>query len=425
MKTSGPKTLISTSRILPQRDPDVLETKTGGGCLSLFGLPFFVMGLFIMQIPFRLIPVQNSDNMPWFFFVLFGLVFAAVGGGLVFGRSGLILDRRVGMAVKWWGLLVPMKRKEIALDTLTSVSIHKEVGDSDSPTTYPVALAGLAGPKPVQVTNPTDYGEARRHAEQLAKFLGLPVTDTSTGKKVVREAAELDESIRERARRTGEKTAGLPEPPFDMRTWVQETGDGVVLEIPGPRLGAKHYVSIGVAAVISVFALSFLLFNLDPSDLTWPPSTQNAFFAGMVLLLFVAGPIISVLVHVRRDTRRSTRVTASPALLRVEERIKGKVKSAEIPGDQLEELTLPTLQDAAAVMNEQQTGKPREETVDTGVIRMSDGRPMPGILVSMLKMAPSPGIVARSDRATITFGAGLSEPELQYLRALILKTMTQ
>ncbi|HUT53630.1 MAG TPA: hypothetical protein VM658_09580 [bacterium] len=424
MRTSGPKQLTGTSRILPQHDPDVLETRSGGGCLSLFGLPFLLAGLFTMQIPLRLVPVENSDNMPWFFFFLFGLVFATAGGVLVFGRSGLILDRRTGMAVKWWGLLLPMKRREYPLDTLKTVSIHKNVGDSDSPTTYPVQITGEDGGKRISVTNPTDYAQARCEAEQLAKFLGLPVADTSSGKKVVREAGELDESVRDRARRTGEKSGYLPDPPFNMRTRVQETGDGVVLEIPGPPLNVTHYLSLGAATVVSLIALFFLFSNLEPSDLAWPPSPQDAAIAGLILIFFVAAPILSALAHVRRDRNRSTRVIASPALLRVEERVKGKLVTTEIPGDQLEELTLPTLTDATAAMNAQ-SKRPAYELGDTGVMRMPDGRPMPGILVTILKMAGSPGIVARSDTATVTFGAGLSEAELRYLQALILKAMTQ
>jgi hypothetical protein len=34
-------------------------------------------------------------------------------------------------------------------------------------------------------------------------------------------------------------------------------------------------------------------------------------------------------------------------------------------------------------------------------------------------------ITARSDRATVSIGQGLSEPELQYLHALIMSVMTR
>ena len=79
------------------RDSGTLELRSGGGCLSVFGLPFLLAGLFVMQIPLGLIPVEGSPGpLPSVFVVLFGSVFAAVGAGLVFGRSGIVMDRGRG-----------------------------------------------------------------------------------------------------------------------------------------------------------------------------------------------------------------------------------------------------------------------------------------------------------------------------------------
>ena len=39
----------------------LLEMKTGGGCMSLFGLPFFGAGLFMLLITLRVIPLSNAD----------------------------------------------------------------------------------------------------------------------------------------------------------------------------------------------------------------------------------------------------------------------------------------------------------------------------------------------------------------------------
>jgi hypothetical protein len=50
---------------------------------------------------------------------------------------------------------------------------------------------------------------------------------------------------------------------------------------------------------------------------------------------------------------------------------------------------------------------------------------MPKILVSLMKLAKSPGIIARSDTASPQFGSGLPEDELKYLHALIKKTLTR
>lgn len=81
------------------KDQARLEIRSGGGCLSIFGLPFLLAGIFVMQIPLGIIPMEGSPGtLPAIFVVLFRLVFAAVGAGLIFRRSGIILDRGRGQS---------------------------------------------------------------------------------------------------------------------------------------------------------------------------------------------------------------------------------------------------------------------------------------------------------------------------------------
>ena len=40
---------------------DILVYKKGGGRIALFGLPFFLVGLFVTQIPFGIIPVESRE----------------------------------------------------------------------------------------------------------------------------------------------------------------------------------------------------------------------------------------------------------------------------------------------------------------------------------------------------------------------------
>jgi hypothetical protein len=44
------------------KDQATLEIRSGGGCLSIFGLPFLLAGLFIMQIPFGIIPMPDPGS---------------------------------------------------------------------------------------------------------------------------------------------------------------------------------------------------------------------------------------------------------------------------------------------------------------------------------------------------------------------------
>jgi hypothetical protein len=369
-----------------------------------------------------LVPVQSSDSWPWYYLFLlglFGAAFTAVGVSLVFGRSGLILDRRKKLIIQWQGLMVPMKRKEQLLDEVKRIVVEHDSGDSDSGVTYPVKLEGDCL-KTVYIFAPSDYQEARRAAEELARFLSRPVEDSSTGVKIVREPDKLDESLREKIRRTKEDTFHLPAPPFPMKTRVQETTEGLILEIPGPGITISHWLYLGVIFAFVGFVLYILLgFLRLPS-----PPFLRALFGGFLLVFFILGPLLGVLWHLRREAGRMTVVTVNPAILRVEERSRRKSCITEIPADELEELELPTGKNTRESIR--MAGKlPQYALPESGIPRFPDGRPMPKIVVSLMKLAKSPGIIARSDRASAQFGSGLPEDELKYLHALIKKTLTQ
>ena len=121
--------------------------------------------------------------------------------------------------------------------------------------------------------------------------------------------------------------------------------------------------------------------------------------------------------------RKATIVTVTPAFLRVEERDGREKRLTEIPADELEELELPT---GKVTINSAETRKkvPKIDLPDTGVPRLPDGRPVPRILLSLMKLVRLPGIMARSDSACVQFGTGLPEDELRYLHALVKRVLT-
>ena len=402
------------------RDAGTLEIRSGGGCLSLFGMPFLLAGLIIMLIPLGVIPFEEQPEGPLVsaLIVLFGSVFAAVGAVLVFGRGGIILDRGRGRIVRWWGLLVPMRRVEHRLDAIRQVEMDFSSGDKDSADTWPIRLAGEGVPKPITVAQPTAFSEARRVAEELARFLQKPLVDSSTGERVTRDPGHLDESWRDRVRRTQEAAAPMPPEPPGMRTRIERTDGGYVFHIPGPPLYWFHYLPVlfpvGFAAAVAWFFL--------PALLTLPmPDWVRYFALGFIGLFFIAGPVLSALLHVLRLRNQFERVTVTKAFLRVEALKQGKRSAAEIPVDELEDLVAPT---AKSLMDSVEVpGMKKVDLGDTGTPRMPDGRPVPRLLQSILKMAGSRGITARSDKAVVEFAAGLDEAETAYLFALIRKTI--
>ncbi|HOX16672.1 MAG TPA: hypothetical protein PLP18_11165, partial [Smithellaceae bacterium] len=227
------------------KDQATLEIRSGGGCISIFGLPFLLAGLFIMQIPLGIIPMEDSPGaIPSIIIVLFGSIFAAVGTCLVFGRSGIIMDRGRGRVLQWYGLLVPMKRTEYMLDSIRQVEMSFSSGDSDSAATWPVKLSGEEIAKPISVLQPTNFTEARQWAEELSRFLRKPLVDSSTGESVTRDPEHLDESYRDRVRRTGEAVSVLPPEPSTMRSRVERTGDGVIVHISGQAKSGIYYIPV-------------------------------------------------------------------------------------------------------------------------------------------------------------------------------------
>lgn len=404
------------------RDAGTLELRSGGGCISVFGLPFLLAGLFIMQIPLGLIPVEDRPEGPLFstFIVLFGSVFAAVGSALVFGRSGIILDRGRGRIVQWWGLFVPMKRVEHMLDAIRQVEMDFSRGDKDSADTWPVKLTGEGIPKPITIAQPADFAEARRVAEELARFLRKPLADSSTGERVTRDPEHLDESWRDRVRRTQETAAPVPPEPPGMRTRVERTGDGVVFHIPGPLLSARHYIPVLFPVAFAGAVAWFFL----PAMLTLPmPDFIRYVFLGLIGLIFIAGPVVSALLNLLRLKNQFERVTVTKAFLRVETLKQGRRTAAEIPIDELEDLVAPTMRSVMDTI--EVPGMKKVPLGDTGTPRMPDGRPMPRFLLSLMKMAGSKGITARSDKAVVEFAGGLDEAEVTYLFALTRKTIAE
>lgn len=402
------------------RDAGTLEFRSGGGCLTLFGLPFLLAGLFVVQIPLGLLPLEERPEGPLVsaLVILLGSVFALVGAALVFGRSGVILDRGRGRIVRWWGLLVPMKREETMLDAVRQVEMDFSRGDSDSADTWPVKLSGEGIPKPIAVAQPAKFAEARRIAEELARFLHKPLVDRSTGEKVTRDAGHLDESWRDRVRKTQGHAAPMPPQPPGMRSRVERTAGGYIFHIPGPPLVWYHFIPVLFPIVFAGFVAWFFL----PALLAVPiPDWIRFFFLGFAGLFLIAAPVVSSLLSLLRLKNQFERVTVTKAFLRVEALKQGKRSTVEIPVDELEDLVAPTakpLMDSVEV-----PGMKKVPLGETGTPRMPDGRPVPRFLLTVMKMAGSRGITARSDRAVVEFAAGLDEAETAYLFALTRKTI--
>ncbi|MFA5321516.1 MAG: hypothetical protein WC373_02490 [Smithella sp.] len=403
------------------KDRATLEIRSGGGCLSIFGLPFLLAGLFIMQSPLGIIPLKRSaEAPPSIFIVLFGAVFATVGAVLVFGRSGIILDRATGRIIQWHGLLVPMKRKEHLLDAIEQVEMNFSRGDSDSPATWPIKLSGKSIAKPLSVLQPTSFAKARQLAEELSRFLRKPLVDSSTGESIIRDPDHLNESFRDRMRRTGESIRFLPPEPANPRSRVEQTSEGLIIQIPVAPKNLIHYIPVFASLI---FAGIVALFFLPKMHTYATPDFFRYIFSVFFGLFFIAVPLLLALQKMNRQKKGIERITITKTILRVEALKQGKSTTEEIPIDELEDLVAPTMQGTMNAI--EVTGMKKVYLGDTGTPRMPDGRPIPRFLLSLLKMVGSKGIIAHSDKTVIEFAGGLDEAEIAWLYTFIRKKISE
>ncbi|MHC4252263.1 MAG: hypothetical protein ACYS9X_24355 [Planctomycetota bacterium] len=372
-------------------DGDSYSVKRGGGCLMLFGLPFFAAGVGIIVAALAGVMESDSgDPPPLFVIIPFGLIFASIGAAFMFGRAGVLLDSRSRTITEWWGLLVPFKSEVTSFDEVNTVTISRETRSSKNSTytVYPVRIEGEEGV--IDIEEPREYAKARRRAEEIAKFLGFGVADSSSGTKVVREAGTLDMSLRDLVRASGERPERPERPgeqPAGGRVNMTSAGSQATFDLPPPGLGTVGAVAVVIGLVFACVPFVFFGGAFFATDLledignAWP----FFIFAGIFALVWLGGTLGFVVKTVKKATARG-RLVVDPRGLTFETRSFLGTKTVTISADELEELEL---------------------------VGADDPR-VPAAVPAF--MGSDEHVVARSDRAEVEFGRGLSRGELEWLR---------
>lgn len=402
--------MAATTFEVSPHDPDVLDKRESTGCLRRLGLGLLLAGSACLFGLWKAFEAGKVTSAAATVLVVLGALLLLAGGFCTLVRGGTHLDRRQKVQVSRWRVLGLGRRTQTPFAGSDRVTIEKDSGDSDSPTTYPVRLAGPAGVEGLALDRPSDYQQARAAGERVARFLDLPLHDGSAGVVTVRQPAELDEPLRSRLRRTGGPPP-LPSAPPDPRARLEQTPDGLRIEIDGAGATAVGWIPVGLAAVFSVIVgLSIL-----PSLLRAGPSLFLA-----VGVLFVLAPLLLTLKGAGTTVLRRTVVVAGRLALRVEQHAWLTRTAVEIPADELEELVLLSL-DAPKLPPGKGDAEVWKWSLDHG--RMPDGREAPQALRWLWRLATTPGILARSDRTSIVIGAGLPFEELAYLHGRLLRAL--
>jgi hypothetical protein len=260
--------------------------------MSIFGLPFFLSGVFLVLSGTGMLPTRSAPDQPawsWIVMVLMGAAFLAVGGTLVFGRRWIILDPGQGCVIRSQGFLIPMRHEERRLTDFNAVVLAFEAGDSDSSDKYPIRLKSLSGPD-FAVTSPIRFEESHSQAEYLANFLRLPFIDAST-----------------------EHQSGVPPErpprPADMRSEVTESSRHARIVISGRRSPIPSLASAIIPAGI-IFFLFPVLSRFFRA--THTPRAVEFAFLSFLAFAFVILPLLGIVNSVRSALRSQTVITASP-----------------------------------------------------------------------------------------------------------------
>ena len=378
------------------QDPDILVQRTGFGIEGIFGIPFFLAGVAVMALP--LIPDIKWEGSPppVIFIILFGGVFAAVGGYMCFSRRGLKINRRSRTVTKWWGLIVPLRSSEYRISNDQPLEINKETrsnGDS-SHTVYPVRLC--AGDEKIIVSEKYKRHEAHQDAELVAKFLNVGVQDSSTGEVNFREAGTLDHSLRDQARKNSEPHVELPLRPEKMRASVEDRGHELFVEIPKSHARNAALMFAGVVVVFDLFVLipMVVIPLINGEDI-------GGGFGVTFSLVFMMAPMLAVAAMYSAHYMRSYTIRASSQALEVTQHTPFRTSEFRIPADKLEELSLINGDelrfDTASLTDEQKAQMEKYHELFAPLLGQ--------------------GIFARSDDQSVTFGSQLPKAEKQYLVA--------
>ena len=173
---------------------DRLQIREGGGCMSVFGLPFFAAGVFVALMIVGVIPVGNADQLAaleWALLIVMAVAFTAVGGALVFGRSWTTIDRAQREVTKQWGLIVPLKERAVSLDGYSAIRLDFVQGDSDTANRFPIALKAQGAPD-LGLCSFTVVLPARECAGRDSVPLRLEVEDAIDGSSSAAICAQID-----------------------------------------------------------------------------------------------------------------------------------------------------------------------------------------------------------------------------------------
>lgn len=369
---SEPRSGAGSDRVgFVSRGPIEIEGGVPGqaGCARLLFVPPLLLGLLAMAG--GLFGALQGRGGVSVLVALGGAAMAIPALLAITVRAGTRLDparRVIERAVRVLGITVP--RRAIPFDRVVEVGVERQ--QLRHAVFFPVVIRGETE---VEIGRRVDAQEARQLGERIARIVGRPLRDRSLEGEVLREPEELDVPLRARLER-------VPPPEGPPPARLVPSGPNA-WELPAKGLALSQQLALlGVAVLVAVPLVSAIL-AASASD--WGSAIGG-----------VAGTVVStallawLLLPGLRIAWARERLSVDANGIRVESRTPFGASHAELAADEIEEVVL---------------------------VRAADRR---GLGASIRGTE----LVVRGDRASVSFGRGLSEDELRWLRQHILAALS-
>lgn len=382
--------------------------------MTLFGLPFFAAGVFLILSGLGVITFAQSHGHDWWADVvlaIMGLIFGSVGGALVFGRTWVTIDRGAGTVLTAYGLLVPMKYTSRSLREFNQVGLDFSRNSSRSSGLYRVSLRSPES-KPVNVSSSSDYSRAYAEAVSLAQFLSFSLRDNTSNTTKTIAASDLAAPFLKRFQ-SPDSDKGYATRPIELKSAVEQSSHELKITTSAPAVGWWQYVP--VLAMLGFAAYYLPRLAAAHSQAGTPENVQWMLYG--IIFLFISLPVSNLLFALLRSRFGYTRLTVtSDAITLSEHKLIGE-RSKSIPLADIIDVTFTNKQKEMDEASEEFLAerKPPQATFPSLPGQSNAER----IAKWIVEVVPSEGIKFRTKHGLVTFGSGLPNDEAAYLHRLI------
>jgi len=230
-------------------DPERLSYRQPIGWGVFFGLPFYLFFTAVGAVMWFAEPIPIHEGIGLLIFLFFfgiWLLFVVSTAIHWFGRIGVDIDRSTGTVTTSWGLLFPIFPSKHRLDRHQTVLLDFQVRQCGKSKISEYVVLLSDGADRITLGRGEDYPRMRTVAEEIARFVRLPLLDISDGNPRV---VDLSPVVRRSASMQYRSAPVLSPVPSSAVARAEQLGDQLMFRMPGSGWGCFGMVLLLAAGV--------------------------------------------------------------------------------------------------------------------------------------------------------------------------------